>query len=179
MNYSTIPGIPYCHPVSNSRLTGNSHKTHIPYSPNTWYLKLLSWIAWHCRIPDFFFNISASLLSFHLITNELHRYWLRQENCGKPTKWMFSHLHEVVNQVCHTGNLTFEWGSAEWHLRIWGSDADSENPNMWGIVERDRITALTLEIGEVSHGQMWLFFRGNNYRGTVGMVIVILAYLCE
>lgn len=47
------------------------------------------------------------------------------------------------------------------------------------VVGQARITAVTLETGEISHGQMWLFFRGDNYRGTVEVVIVNLAYMCE
>lgn len=63
---------------------------------------------------------------------------------------------------------------------MWESGADSgENPNVWDVVEWARNTAVTLETGEVSHGEMWLFFRGGNYRGTVGMVIVNLADLRE
>lgn len=42
-----------------------------------------------------------------------------------------------------------------------------------------RIAAVSLETGVVSHGQMLLLFRGENYSGAVGMVIVKLAYLCE
>lgn len=47
------------------------------------------------------------------------------------------------------------------------------------VVGQARITAVTLETGEISHGQRWLFFRGDNYRGTVGVFIVNLAYMCE
>lgn len=63
---------------------------------------------------------------------------------------------------------------------MWRSDVDSgENSNVWDVVGQVRIAAVSLETGVVSHGQMLLLFRGENYSGAVGVVIVKLAYLCE